>query len=198
MRAVLLITLASLALGCVSSTRTREVDCFGSLMLEVWTSQEKLDLLEADWRTVLKARALTARQSSPVSSLAGSGSITAVPMLTTRAEDLTVAEANSRRVEDDLYRRLIDQRVRHRQSVDWYRRVSRRVQTRLEEDEMLYSTLGTLAASPTMLVFYPIVRWNVRSVLWDEGDPDSLDDPVRRFCTGRLEGVDPLNAPLVP
>jgi hypothetical protein len=198
MRAVLLIILASLALGCVSSTRTREVHCFGSLMLEVWTSQEKLDLLEADWRTAWKARSLTARQSPPVSSLAGSGNSTAESMLTTRAEDRTVAEANFRRVEDDLYRRLIDQRARHRQSVDWYRRVSRRVQTRLEEDEMLYSTLGTLAASPTMLVFYPVVRWNVRSVLWDEGDPDSLDDPVRRFCTGRLKDIDPLNAPLVP
>jgi hypothetical protein len=44
-------------------------------------------------------------------------------------------------------------------------------------------------------VFYPIVRWNVRSVLWDEGDPDSLDDPVRRFCTGRLEGIDQPNEP---
>jgi hypothetical protein len=63
MRAVLLIILASLAPDCVSSTRTREVECFGSLMLEVWTSQEKLDLLEADWRTAWKARALTARQS---------------------------------------------------------------------------------------------------------------------------------------
>lgn len=198
MRAVLLIILASLALGCVSSTRTREVHSFGSLMLEVWTSQEKLDLLEADWRTAWKARSLTARQSPPVSSLAGSGNSTAESMCTTLAEDRTVAEANFRRVEDDLYRRLIDQRARHRQSVDWYRRVSRRVQTRLEEDEMLYSTLGTLAASPTMLVFYPVVRWNVRSVLWDEGDPDSLDDPVRHFCTGRLKDIDPLNAPLVP
>jgi hypothetical protein len=164
----------------------------------VWTSQEKLDLLEADWRAAWKARSLTARQSPLVSSLAGSGNSTAESMFTTLAEDRTVAEANFRRVEDDLYRRLIDQRARHRQSVDWYRRVSRRVQTRLEEDEMLYSTLGTLAASPTMLVFYPVVRWNVRSVLWDEGDPDSLDDPVRRFCTGRLKDIDPLNAPLVP
>jgi hypothetical protein len=58
--------------------------------------------------------------------------------------------------------------------------------------------MGALVAVPVMLVFYPIVRWNVRSVLWDDGDPDSLDDPVRRFCTGRLEGIDPSNAPLVP
>ncbi|MFI5247850.1 MAG: hypothetical protein ACHQWV_04785 [Nitrospirales bacterium] len=167
-------------------------------MLEVWTSQEKLDSLEADWRTAWKARSLTAWQSLPQSSLAGNGNITAVFIPTTRAEGRIVAEANPRGVEDDLYQRLIDQRARYHQSVDWYHRVSRRVQTRLEEDEMLYSTLGTLVSSPMMLVFYPIVRWNVRSVLWDEGDPDSPDDPVRRFCMGRLEGIDPSNAPLVP
>jgi hypothetical protein len=198
MRGVLLIILASLAVGCASPTRTREVDCLGSLMLEVWTSQEKLDSLEADWRTAWKARSLTKWQSPPQSSLAGNGNITAVFIPTTRAEARIVAEANPPRVEDDLYQRLIDQRARYDQSVGWYHRVSRRVQTRLEEDEMLYSTLGTLVSSPMMLVFYPIVRWNVRSVLWDEGDPDSPDDPVRRFCTGRLEGIDPSNAPLVP
>lgn len=198
MRAVLLIILASFAVGCVSSTRTREVDCLGSLMLEVWTSQEKLDSLESDWRTAWRARSLMARQSSPLSSLAGNGGMTAVPLPAIPAEALTVAETNPRRVEDDLYRRLIDQRAGYHQSVDWYRQVSRRVQTRLDEDEMLYSTMGALVAVPVMLVFYPIVRWNVRSVLWDDGDPDSLDDPVRRFCTGRLEGIDPSNAPLVP
>lgn len=191
MRAVLLIILASFAVGCVSSVRTCEVDCLGSLMLEVWTSQEKLDSLESDWRTAWRARSLTARQSSPLSSLAGNGGMTAVSLPAIPAEALTVAEADPHRVEDDLYRRLIDQRAGYHQSVDWYRRVSRRVQTRLDEDEMLYSTMGALVAVPVMLVFYPIVRWNVRSVLWDDGDPDSLDDPVRRFCTGRLEGIDP-------
>ena len=198
MRAVLLIILASLAVGCVSSARTREVHCLGSLMQEVWQSQEELASLEADSRAAWKARSLTARQSPPLSYLANNGGTTAVSIPAIPAEAWTVAEANSRRVEDDLYRRLIDQRARYRESVDWYRRVSRRVQTRLDEDEMLYSTLGTLVASPMMLVFYPIVRWNVRSVLWDEGDPDSLDDPVRRFCTRRLEGIDPSNAPLLP
>ena len=195
MRAVLLIILASLAVGCVSSTRTREVDCLGSLMLEVWTSKESLDSLEADWRAAWKARPVTAWQPSPLSSFVGT-TVVSLPAIPVEAG--TVAEANLRRVEDDLYQRLIDQRARYHQSMIWYRRVSRRVQTRLEEDEMLYSTVATLAASPTMLVFYPIVRWNVRSVLWDEGDPDSLDDPVSRFCTKRLEGIDPSNTPLVP
>jgi len=198
MRAFLLIILASLAVGCVSSTRTREVHCLGSLMQEVWQSQEELASLEADWRIAWKARSLTVRQSPPLSYLAGDGGTTDVSIPAIPVEAGTVAETNPRRVEDDLHQRLIDQRAEHRQSVDWYRRVSRRVQTRLDEDEMLYSTLGTLVSSPIMLVFYPIVRWNVRSVLWDDGDPDSLDDPVRRFCTGRLEGVNPSNAPLLP
>lgn len=198
MRAVLLIVLASLAAGCVSSTRLRETDCLGSLMLEVWTSQERLDSLEDEWRTARNAGSSTARPSPPPSSPAGGAGNPVVAMPAILAEARTVAETDPRRVEDDLYRRLLDQRVRYRQSVDWYRRVSNRVQTRLDEDEMLYSTLGTLAASPMMLVFYPIVRWNVRSVLWDDGDPDSPDDPVGRFCTGRLEGIDPSNASLLP
>ena len=195
MRAVLLIILAGLAVGCVSATRSREVHCLGSLMLEVWQSREELDSLEADWRAAWKARSLAAWPSPPLSYFGGT---TAVSLPAIPAEVRTGAEANLRSTEDDLYRRLIDQRAGYRQSVDWYRRVSRRVQTRLDEDEMLYSTLGALAASPTMLVFYPIVRWNVRSVLWDEGDPDSVDDPVRRFCTRRLEDIDPSNAPLLP
>jgi hypothetical protein len=162
-------------------------------MLEVWTSKEKLDALEADWRAAWKASSSTAWHSPPQSSRAGSIAAAFIP--TAKAETRIPAEANSRRIEDDLYQRLIDQRVRYHQSVGWYRRVSQRVQTRLDEDEMLYSTLGMLVSSPMMLVFYPIVRWNVRSVLWDEGDPDSQDDAVRRFCAGRLEGIDQLNEP---
>jgi hypothetical protein len=67
------------------------------------------------------------------------------------------------------------------------------VQTRIEEDEMLYPVLGMLATS-TAIVFYPVVRWNVRSVLWDGADPDADDDPVQRFCAGRL-GEAPRSGP---
>jgi hypothetical protein len=42
---------------------------------------------------------------------------------------------------------------------------------------MLYPVLGMLATS-TAIVLYPLVRWNVRSVLWDGADPDADDDPV--------------------
>lgn len=198
MHACLLIILASLVVGCVSSARTREAHCLGSLMLEVWQSQEELDSLEADRRAAWQARSLTASPSHPLSYLAGTSDTLSVSLPNISAEARVNAEASRRSVEDDLSRQLIDQRARHRQSVDWYRRVSRRVQTRLDEDELLYSTLGTLAASPMSLLFYPVVRWNVRSVLWDEGDPDSPDDPVLRFCTNRLEGIDPSNVPVVP
>jgi hypothetical protein len=51
---------------------------------------------------------------------------------------------------------------------------------------MLYPVLGMLATSPG-IVFYPLVRWNVRSVLWEGVDPDAEDDPVQIFCTARLE-----------
>ena len=85
-----------------------------------------------------------------------------------------------------LYQRMIAARARHGQASKWYGLVARRVQTRIEEDEMLYPVLGMLATS-TAIVLYPLVRWNVRSVLWDGADPDADDDPVQRFCVARLE-----------
>jgi hypothetical protein len=86
-----------------------------------------------------------------------------------------------------LYRRLVAARARHGEASKWHALVARRVQTRIEEDEMLYPVLSMLATS-TAIVIYPLVRWNVRSVLWDGADPDAEDDPVQRFCAARLEG----------
>lgn len=36
------------------------------------------------------------------------------------------------------------------------------------------------------IVCHPIVRRNVRSVLWDGIDPDIVTDPVIHFSAGRL------------
>jgi hypothetical protein len=64
----------------------------------------------------------------------------------------------------------------------------------MEEDEMLNPVLGALVTS-TAIVFYPFIRWNVRSVLWDGVDPDAADDPVQVFCTTRLERESPSPHP---
>ena len=76
-----------------------------------------------------------------------------------------------------------------RWTIDWYDRLYQRVQTRLEEREMLMQTFWALAPGPALL-FYPLVQWNVHSVMWDGTDPDAESDPLRQFCdalTGRSD-----------
>jgi hypothetical protein len=68
---------------------------------------------------------------------------------------------------------------------DWRDRVYKRLLTRLEEDQILSQTFLTLLAGPG-IVFYPIIRWNVRSVLWDGANPDADSDPITLYCTERL------------
>lgn len=56
---------------------------------------------------------------------------------------------------------------------------------------MLYPVFGMLVMS-TAIILYPLVRWSVRAVRWDGADSDAEDDPVQRFCAGRLgEAVAP-------
>jgi hypothetical protein len=153
----------------------------------VWQTEQELTSIEQVWRTAHQARF---ERTAPDHDSSG---------LSIRVADTpsiigeTVAQFESfrfpapRSQEDArLYQRMIDARVSHGQASKWYGLVARRVQTRIEEDEMLYPVLGLLATSPA-IVLYPLVRWNVRSVLWDGSDPDADDDPVQRFCAARLE-----------
>jgi hypothetical protein len=73
---------------------------------------------------------------------------------------------------------------------DWRDRVykRKRLLTRLEEDHILSQTFFTLLAGPG-IVFYPIIRWNVRSVLWDGADPDADSDPITQYYTERLASL---------
>jgi hypothetical protein len=81
-------------------------------------------------------------------------------------------------------------RARYQRLVDWYDRVYQRVRTRIEEREMLTEAFWALAPGPGLL-FYPIVRWNLHTVIWDGTDPDAESDPIRQYCqmagTGRLQ-----------
>ena len=81
-----------------------------------------------------------------------------------------------------------DARLRFVALRDWRDRVYKRLLTRLEEDHILSQTFFTLLASPG-IVFYPVVRWNVRSVLWDGTDPDADSDPITHYCTERLAAL---------
>lgn len=108
----------------------------------------------------------------------------------------TVWRATSRRADtlaDDAVR--IDSRIAHRQlqdartrlwpTLEWYELLYDRLRLRAEEEEMLADTRLVLLTGPSAL-FYPVVRWNLRAVLWDGADPDAESDPVARYCTDRL------------
>ena len=110
-----------------------------------------------------------------------------------RTAQQTRVELSSRDQEFSVRTLLVNQ-VPQKDTAEWYSRVARRVQTRVEEDEMLIPVLGMLATS-TAIVFYPIIRWNVRSVLWEGVDPDAADDPVQVFCATRLDRENPRLRP---
>jgi hypothetical protein len=169
--AMLLILLACLLTSCLSAPREREAHCLAATMKDVWQTEHELVSAEQVWRGAQQARS---ERPPP-----GRGS-SVLFVLVADAPSPSSSEEDAR-----LYRRLVDARARHREASKWYGVVARRVQTRIEEDEMLYPVLGMLATS-TAIVLYPLVRWNVRSVLWDGADPDADDDPVQRFCIERL------------
>ena len=190
MWAILLMILACLLTSCLSAAREREANCLGATMMDTWQTEHDLTSAEEGWRAAQKARSersSASRNSSSVSvwwfadNYASSGIVEQVA-----SRDVG---ANVQSSQDDkeriLYQRMVAARARHGEATKWNRLVTRRVQTRIEEDEMLYPVLGMLATS-TAIVLYPLVRWNVRSVLWDGIDPDAEDDPVQRFCIARL------------
>jgi hypothetical protein len=187
MRAILLILLAGLLPSCLSSAREREVHCLAVTMMDVWQSDDELTRAEQLWRTAQQAASeraeaigessmLSVRVVDPPAVVGETGATPQpVPFSLFRSEN-----------ERTLHQRVVAARAHYREASRWYGLVARRVQTRIEEDEMLYPVLGMLATSAAILV-YPLVRWNVRSVLWDGADPDAEDDPVQHFCIGRLE-----------
>lgn len=194
MRAILLGIVACLLASCVSSARVREAHCLGVMMLDAWQAHDQFKSAVGAWRSAQQARferSLARRESPLRASLVGNVSPTAVAVASVPHRDHDLGDRLLDLAEEHaLYRRVISAQARQRETAEWYSRVARRVQTRMEEDDMLYPVLGTLVASPA-LVFYPIVRWNVRSVLWDGVDPDAQDDPVQVFCASRLEQESP-------
>ena len=188
MRAILLILLTCFLTGCVSAPREREAHCLAATMTDVWQTEEELSSAEQLWRRAQQAR--SERSAAGRDFFAGSVRVadrdtsSMVEQVSVRLESFRSLQYRS---EEDtrLYQGVVVARARHGEASKWYGLVARRVQTRIEEDDMLYPVLGMLATS-NAIVLYPLVRWNVRSVLWDGTDPDAEDDPVQRFCTARL------------
>lgn len=190
MRVILLSLATCLLVSCVSSTRERETHCLGATMLDAWKAEDEFKSAERTWHTAQQTRfehSLASRDSSLLSLLVSKDSpssfaVTSAPL----REDSPSEPLREIDEERALYRQVVVAQARQMETAEWYGRVARRVQTRIEEDEMLNPVLGALVTS-TAIVFYPFIRWNVRSVLWDGVDPDSADDPVQVFCTTRLE-----------
>src|SRR5262245_58028279 len=137
-RAILAVLLVCLIAGCISAAREREAHCLAATMTDLWQTEQELTSAEQVWRTAQYApaeRSATSRDSSPfpirvadASSPSGqpAAGLQGVPFLSSRSEGDTT-----------FYRDLVDARLRHREASKWYGVVARRVQTRIEEDEML-------------------------------------------------------------
>ena len=189
MRTLLLLTITCLLVSCVSAARTREAHCLGLTMEDAWHAQEDLQSAEHTWRTASQTRferSPLRRDASLLSQLIADGyahSYIDIPRaLASRSAGTHPQDYEEERA---LYRQVSVAHARLKESREWYQRVMRRVQTRMEEDEILYPLLGTLATS-TAIVFYPIIRWNTRSLLWEGEDPDNDDDPVQTYCAFRV------------
>ncbi len=188
MRTLYALLLVLLLAGC-STALKRDGQCLASLTPEFLQTRDEIAQLEADWREALVRRraesgeptglATTTRDSFPYSVHLPGAEVT--PIESGPVERRTLAL----KAEMDAYTRLAEARTRYRTTSGWYEKVYARIHTRLDEEEVLWQTLMTLATSPAV-VLYPLIRWNIRSVFWDGTDPDAESDPVTKYCRERL------------
>ena len=189
MRAIVFTIVACSLAGCMSTARVQEARCLSATLMDAWEEKNNLDSAEGAWRTAQRAR--FERSQISRESLSLSEWINTVYASSARVTPVSSYGANgllqSTEVDEEqlLYQRMAEAHARYHEVSTWYGRVAHRVQTRFQEDDMLYPVLGMLATS-TGIVLYPLVRWNVRSILWDGVDPDAEDDPVQKFCAARL------------
>lgn len=191
MRTIYLMLTASLLTSCLSAPREREAYCLAAMVTDQWEAEQQLATAEEAWR---RAQTLAAHReplsTSPERTADRNGPSFVVVQAGLHPGDFAHLSFPTEE-EGSLYGSIVAARSRRADASKWLGLVARRVQTRIEEDDMLYPVLGMLATS-TAIILYPLVRWNVRSVLWDGVDPDADDDPVQRFCAVRLgEGEPP-------
>jgi hypothetical protein len=185
---IVLVVFALLVTGCLSAPREREANCLGLTMLDLRQSGEELAAAEEAWRRTLAAQR-PAASAVPAKAVADRNLGALLQKQVCIRRDNSVLSFGTEE-ERRMYGRIVAARAGHAEASKWYGLLARRLQTRIEEDDMLYPVLGVLATS-TAIVLYPLVRWNVRSVLWDGVDPDAEDDPVQRFCATRLGEAQP-------
>lgn len=166
---VTLLALASLCCGCATGM-AREGRCLATLTPEFLEAQVEVARLEAAWR----ALSADLPDYHP--------SILDVSSPTRREWEQRRGEARAR---------LQEARLHHQQTLQWFDRLYQRVRARMEEEQLLSEVFWSLAPTPG-LIFYPVVRWNLHSVMWDGADPDAETDDIRRFCTAlAIKGPQP-------
>jgi len=159
----------------------RDGQCLASLAPEFVNAHEELASLEASWRAALRRRDAELGSLLPPFAAKPDYPVSPLPP----ESDLAARQEQARRAEGRAYAELMDAKVRHRPTLEWYGKVYERFRTRLDEEQILSEVRLVLVAGPG-LIFYPIVHWNVHSVIWDGTDPDAESDPVTRYCADRL------------
>jgi hypothetical protein len=175
----LLIVLVILALtGCATALK-RDSRCLSALTVDVIQAHEELAALEAAWHASLRRRDLAMDRPRRPQPEGGD----------------SMAMQTAWRDTQESYARLQNAKTRHQPLMTMYEKVYQRVRTRTEEEEILSEVRTFMLVGPASFVFYPIVRWNVRAVLWEDNDPDAPTDPVTTFCSMRVNEELPLSAP---
>jgi hypothetical protein len=172
MRTVGLIAFVLFLSSCASGMK-REGQCLATLTPEFLHAQTELAALEASWRSA--PYQISVRQDQ----MATAGVVTN-PLLSNGVPEAGAPKAET--IVQQAQAKYRATRLRYRSTLEWYDRVYQRVRTRIEEEQLLSEVFWTLVTGPG-LVFYPIVQWNVHSVMWDGIDPDADSDPIRRFCS---------------
>jgi hypothetical protein len=179
--------------GCATALK-RESQCLASLTPEIVQAREDMANLEASWHESLVRRdAAFSAATSPLTAYATSfgqhqpvfGGVVSTPAMERRTRESEQQE-ETRLAAREAYERLVGAKTHYQPLLGMYDQVYQRVRTRTEEEDILSNVRMVLMTAPASLVFYPIIRWNVRSVLWDGQDPDAEADLVTQFCTTRL------------
>jgi len=198
MRAWWLALVLILLFGCATSLK-REGRCLASLTPDFLDATQELASLEAAWRlSLLKGEDSFLSSSHWLSIEPDEPGIPARPFLSDSdplESGSTDGHKQGRRATQEAYARLLEARLRHQSTLDWYGRVYDRLRTRLEEEQILSDVRLVLLTGPA-LILYPIIRWNIHSVMWDGHDPDADSDSITLYCTDRLSKVAALPEPV--
>ena len=199
MRLIIFGLILPLLVGCHSALK-REGTCLATLIPEEMSALQRENALRDVWREAHNAGYTERLRHPPVKPWLAQIPIDDDPAAPTTL--ILAHEANTQQLaleqrERDAYLQWLKARDEHAPLHQWYVRVSKRVDTRIEERRILSDVVTGFFPSSALLL-YPLISWNLRTVLWDGADPDSETDPVTQFCRNRLASIPELSAGAPP